>query len=395
MKKVFLKWNLYCIMHLRQFMLQMISQGIREPVVSFASVKWCSITEPWETGSTWVTGVGMQRGQKEPSKMAWCSAIAPWGSMNGFAYGLRTSVADGTEPCEWVSPTLIQIPVIYHCPKWPSPTSLAPPGTGLLSWMRRSARQEQSWNSGGRPKAACMLQTTSPMSTGYCAKKSTSEGLCGPWLTFMDRRAPLSSWVGFMFAACVKVAQGCPKGHAQESGDQGSERWEQISLSRLLPCIFGHPWCSCLNEPPYSWSPPPFVTGSVIHGGFFNRKSCKMSVVPPSPALDPGSLATDDSSRLNRPVTTGIEARPQKKKASDILVPQLLCFYGASCLSMTDAEEQMTCVACMDRQAQNPLPCGHCCLCLKCSFKIFNSFGTCPLCRQSMGTPVINWVGAS
>uniref|UniRef100_A0A3Q3D379 Neuralized E3 ubiquitin protein ligase 3 n=1 Tax=Hippocampus comes TaxID=109280 RepID=A0A3Q3D379_HIPCM len=80
--------------------------------------------------------------------------------------------------------------------------------------------------------------------------------------------------------------------------------------------------------------------------------------------------------------------------SSDILVPQLLSFYGASCLLMTDAEEQMICVVCLDRQAQNPLPCGHCCLCLKCSFKIFKSFGTCPLCRQSMGTPVINWVAA-
>ncbi|XP_019740654.1 E3 ubiquitin-protein ligase NEURL3 isoform X2 [Hippocampus comes] len=105
------------------------------------------------------------------------------------------------------------------------------------------------------------------------------------------------------------------------------------------------------------------LLGSVIRGGFFDRKSCKMSVVPRSPALDPGSLATDDSSRLNWPVTT-------------------------------DAEEQMICVVCLDRQAQNPLPCGHCCLCLKCSFKIFKSFGTCPLCRQSMGTPVINWVAA-
>ncbi|XP_029960014.1 E3 ubiquitin-protein ligase NEURL3-like [Salarias fasciatus] len=50
-----------------------------------------------------------------------------------------------------------------------------------------------------------------------------------------------------------------------------------------------------------------------------------------------------------------------------------------SCLLSTDH-----CVVCMMKAARVTLSCGHRCLCWKCSTKVSQQFGTCPLCRQEI-----------
>ncbi|XP_029960013.1 E3 ubiquitin-protein ligase NEURL3-like [Salarias fasciatus] len=45
------------------------------------------------------------------------------------------------------------------------------------------------------------------------------------------------------------------------------------------------------------------------------------------------------------------------------------------------------CVVCMMEAARVTLPCGHRCLCWKCSTKVSQQFGTCPLCRQEISPP--------
>lgn len=42
------------------------------------------------------------------------------------------------------------------------------------------------------------------------------------------------------------------------------------------------------------------------------------------------------------------------------------------------------CVVCMVREASVTLPCGHRCLCKRCSSRLIYEFGSCPLCRQNI-----------
>nr|XP_061803955.1 E3 ubiquitin-protein ligase NEURL3-like [Nerophis lumbriciformis] len=56
-----------------------------------------------------------------------------------------------------------------------------------------------------------------------------------------------------------------------------------------------------------------------------------------------------------------------------------------------DGEERTTCVACMNRQANVFLPCGHRCLCQKCLVRVIENFDTCPLCRCSITGQSTGW----
>ncbi|KAM6943982.1 E3 ubiquitin-protein ligase NEURL3-like [Lycodopsis pacificus] len=58
-----------------------------------------------------------------------------------------------------------------------------------------------------------------------------------------------------------------------------------------------------------------------------------------------------------------------------------------SCLDMkvpSDGGNVMVCVVCMAKQARITLSCGHQCLCKPCAFRVFQTFGTCPLCRSKI-----------
>ncbi|KAM4616832.1 E3 ubiquitin-protein ligase NEURL3 [Polymixia lowei] len=49
-----------------------------------------------------------------------------------------------------------------------------------------------------------------------------------------------------------------------------------------------------------------------------------------------------------------------------------------------DSETVKECVVCMAEEAVITLVCGHQCLCLQCTSRIFQEFGTCPLCRKKL-----------
>ncbi|XP_041962165.1 E3 ubiquitin-protein ligase NEURL3-like [Alosa sapidissima] len=48
----------------------------------------------------------------------------------------------------------------------------------------------------------------------------------------------------------------------------------------------------------------------------------------------------------------------------------------------TGCSKQDLCAVCLDREARLAPQCGHRCLCLPCANRVFEEFGTCPLCRQ-------------
>ncbi|XP_022055542.2 E3 ubiquitin-protein ligase NEURL3-like [Acanthochromis polyacanthus] len=56
-----------------------------------------------------------------------------------------------------------------------------------------------------------------------------------------------------------------------------------------------------------------------------------------------------------------------------------------SCLDMEISADKV-CVVCMGREASVLLPCGHQCLCLRCSSRVCQQFGTCPLCRHKISS---------
>ncbi|XP_061624515.1 E3 ubiquitin-protein ligase NEURL3 [Phyllopteryx taeniolatus] len=90
------------------------------------------------------------------------------------------------------------------------------------------------------------------------------------------------------------------------------------------------------------------LLGSVIRGTFFTRMSCQHL---PSPVFDTGSSTSDNGSRHDLPL-------------------------------ITEGGEVMTCVVCMELEANRSLPCGHRCLCVACYHRVLGLFGTCPLCRK-------------
>ncbi|XP_031696644.1 E3 ubiquitin-protein ligase NEURL3-like [Anarrhichthys ocellatus] len=66
-----------------------------------------------------------------------------------------------------------------------------------------------------------------------------------------------------------------------------------------------------------------------------------------------------------------------------------------SCLDMkvpSDGGNVMDCVVCMEKQARITLSCGHQCLCNRCAFRVFQTFGTCPLCRYKISASSVGGV---
>ncbi|XP_043967191.1 E3 ubiquitin-protein ligase NEURL3-like [Gambusia affinis] len=63
---------------------------------------------------------------------------------------------------------------------------------------------------------------------------------------------------------------------------------------------------------------------------------------------------------------------------------------GMSCLNM-EIPADNHCVVCMVRQTDISLPCGHRCLCNRCTPRVLVQFGTCPLCRLVISTPPVMW----
>ncbi|XP_039875737.1 E3 ubiquitin-protein ligase NEURL3-like [Simochromis diagramma] len=64
-------------------------------------------------------------------------------------------------------------------------------------------------------------------------------------------------------------------------------------------------------------------------------------------------------------------------------------FTDDDCISCLDTEvpTDITCVVCMVKEARITLPCGHRCLCRHCNSRVFQEFGTCPLCRHKIRAP--------
>ncbi|XP_072243105.1 E3 ubiquitin-protein ligase NEURL3-like [Leuresthes tenuis] len=59
-----------------------------------------------------------------------------------------------------------------------------------------------------------------------------------------------------------------------------------------------------------------------------------------------------------------------------------------SCLNTeVPAVTDQSCVVCMATEARITLPCGHNCLCRHCYSRVLVQFGSCPLCRQRIGSP--------
>ncbi|XP_061135485.1 E3 ubiquitin-protein ligase NEURL3 [Syngnathus typhle] len=136
---------------------------------------------------------------------------------------------------------------------------------------------------------------------------------------------------------------------ANQSGDQRRLLVKEIDVNGHLWAIFDI----------YGKTSSILLLGSERRTGLFTRKSCQ--IVPPLPTLDTDYLTSDDLSCIN------------------LLVPR-------------DGEEEPTCVVCIAQKSDITLPCGHHCLCFICSFKVYYAFGTCPLCRMSMGKPSLTWV---
>uniref|UniRef100_A0A3Q4I4Z0 E3 ubiquitin-protein ligase NEURL3-like n=1 Tax=Neolamprologus brichardi TaxID=32507 RepID=A0A3Q4I4Z0_NEOBR len=70
------------------------------------------------------------------------------------------------------------------------------------------------------------------------------------------------------------------------------------------------------------------------------------------------------------------------------LLVQFLMFQTS--LMMTDLSLLVTdiaCAVCMVKEARITLPCGHRCLCKHCNSRVFQEFGTCPLCRHKITGP--------
>uniref|UniRef100_A0A3P9BZX3 RING-type domain-containing protein n=1 Tax=Maylandia zebra TaxID=106582 RepID=A0A3P9BZX3_9CICH len=65
----------------------------------------------------------------------------------------------------------------------------------------------------------------------------------------------------------------------------------------------------------------------------------------------------------------------------------LLGKFNYSYICLTAGFSYITCVVCMVKEARITLPCGHRCLCKHCNSRVFQEFGTCPLCRHKIRAP--------
>ncbi|XP_054905086.1 E3 ubiquitin-protein ligase NEURL3-like isoform X2 [Poeciliopsis prolifica] len=95
-----------------------------------------------------------------------------------------------------------------------------------------------------------------------------------------------------------------------------------------------------------------FLLGSEKKDLLFKRTSC--------PALEP---------LVRRPSGLKPDSTTRREKSDD-------------CISCRNER----CVVCMTREADITLPCGHRCLCLRCTSRVLVHFGTCPLCRMKIDT---------
>ncbi|KAM4577427.1 E3 ubiquitin-protein ligase NEURL3 [Odontesthes bonariensis] len=104
------------------------------------------------------------------------------------------------------------------------------------------------------------------------------------------------------------------------------------------------------------------LLGSEKKGGLFTRRSC------PAPEFLP-----------DRDVNQHHCSKPAVSRL------------GYNCISCLNTEipavTDQSCVVCMVSEARITLPCGHICLCCHCYSRVLQQFGTCPLCRQRIGSP--------
>uniref|UniRef100_A0A3Q2QYA0 E3 ubiquitin-protein ligase NEURL3-like n=1 Tax=Fundulus heteroclitus TaxID=8078 RepID=A0A3Q2QYA0_FUNHE len=99
-----------------------------------------------------------------------------------------------------------------------------------------------------------------------------------------------------------------------------------------------------------------FLLGSEKKGTLFNKASC--------PAPEPP---------ISRPCSISPDYTELSENSDDSL----------SDLSM-EFPPGDGCVVCMVREAEYTLPCGHRCLCVRCTNRVLVQFGTCPLCREEI-----------
>ncbi|XP_051965311.1 E3 ubiquitin-protein ligase NEURL3 [Xyrauchen texanus] len=96
------------------------------------------------------------------------------------------------------------------------------------------------------------------------------------------------------------------------------------------------------------------LLGSVYKGRFRTYRSC--------PALTHIKRTKDNGEDINKVMLN----RTSKQKCN-------------LHLENTEAEE---CIVCYSEVSDTLLSCGHKCVCTVCAIKVYNMFGTCPLCRQ-------------
>ncbi|XP_038141694.1 E3 ubiquitin-protein ligase NEURL3-like [Cyprinodon tularosa] len=101
-----------------------------------------------------------------------------------------------------------------------------------------------------------------------------------------------------------------------------------------------------------------FLQGSEKKELLLTRRSCPV----PDPLIRPPSFNPDHKS----PATTSDAVSDLNKKNP----------------------ADYNCVVCMIEEANITLPCGHRCLCPHCSTRILKEFGSCPLCRTMINTPI-------
>ncbi|GAA6220949.1 E3 ubiquitin-protein ligase NEURL3 [Lates japonicus] len=104
-----------------------------------------------------------------------------------------------------------------------------------------------------------------------------------------------------------------------------------------------------------------FLLGSEKRGVLRTRKSCPAPERLPSPVVDNLSDLISNLSAFS--------------ESSDESIP------------WPDGPAGEDCVVCMRKKVAVTLPCGHRCLCVHCTPRIIQQFGTCPLCRHVIRAP--------
>lgn len=145
---------------------------------------------------------------------------------------------------------------------------------------------------------------------------------------------------------------------------------------------------------------PPFAAGSEKRGLLCTRRSCPAPECLTSPdvknhySLIPHGDSDECMSSFDTEDPAGEKESCQQRAIS------FQCF--AACVEFSvcqscncdfsvliaDDNIVLDCVVCMNRNATTFLPCGHRCLCRRCTPRVVQQFGCCPLCRQEIGAPL-------